>query len=58
VLTNFSKPNLFRNLFVTLPINIGYHRDAKRWGIRGQLPTGERVRAPSIRTRVSVTTLG
>ena len=40
VFANFSKPNLFRNLFVTLPINIGYHRDARRWGIRGQLPTG------------------
>jgi hypothetical protein len=45
VLTNFSKPNLFRNLFVTLPINIGYHRDARRWVIRGELPTGGRVRA-------------
>jgi radical SAM superfamily enzyme YgiQ (UPF0313 family) len=39
VLTNFSKPNLFRNLFLTLPINIGYHRDARRWNINGDLPT-------------------
>lgn len=39
VFDNFGKPNLFRNLFVTLPINIGYHRDARRWDIRGQLPT-------------------
>ena len=39
VFNNFGKPNLFRNLFVTLPINIGYHRDARRWDIRGQLPT-------------------
>jgi radical SAM superfamily enzyme YgiQ (UPF0313 family) len=44
VLANFSKPNLFRNLFITLPINIGYHRDARRWNIRGQLPTGGRLR--------------
>ena len=46
VFNNFSKPNLFRNLFVTLPINIGYHRDARRWHIRGQLPTGEGRLAP------------
>jgi hypothetical protein len=39
VLTNFSKPNLFRNLLLTLPINIGYHRDARRWNINGDLPT-------------------
>jgi radical SAM superfamily enzyme YgiQ (UPF0313 family) len=39
VVNNFAKPNLFRNLFVTLPINIGYHRDARRWDIRGERPT-------------------
>jgi len=39
VFNNFAKPNLFRNLFVTLPINIGYHRDTRWWDIHGQLPT-------------------
>jgi radical SAM superfamily enzyme YgiQ (UPF0313 family) len=57
VFTNFSKPNLFRNLFLTLPINIGYHRDARRWGIRGELPTGERVRAAATQTQVPATAL-
>jgi radical SAM superfamily enzyme YgiQ (UPF0313 family) len=45
VFNNLSKPNLFRNLFVTQPINIGYHRDARRWNIRGRLPSGPGVAA-------------
>ena len=57
VFTNFSKPNLFRNLFLTLPINIGYHRDARRWGIRGELPTGERVHVAATQTQVPATAL-
>ena len=40
VFLNFLKPNIYRNLFLTLPVNLAYRRDARRWHIRGAVPTG------------------
>jgi hypothetical protein len=39
VVSNIFNRRILSTLFLTLPVNISYHIDAKRWGIMSELPS-------------------